>query len=610
MSASSSKPTFWKPGTSQPGSSLDRSTSSAPLLPPPSTSPSTLPIHSSRLSILHALEISQILILIGSTGSGKTTQLPIILHTSGWSSRGTIACTQPRRITATTVAAHVASSLAVPLGEEVGYTVRFEDDSSPRTKIRYMTHGALLRECLRDPLLTRYSVVMVDEVHERGLDSDLLLGILKKICRRRPELRVVVASATVDVVGMKELLDGPGGTELFSLAPTGTRKVVVATNVAETGITLDGIVYVVDCGLAKLRTSSSLHSTLSVAPISQASALQRAGRAGRTRPGKCFRLYSEATFHAMARTTAPELTRVGLEGVVLQLKCLGVDNLLSFPWLPPAPPVAALASALGRLVRLGAIDSHSRLTEQGGMMGELPLPPHLSRALLESTRRGCASETLSLLAMMSVTSPFFAVESTETQLSMRAFQAKEGDMMTLLNVYLAFDGVGRRGRKWCTRHRLNFAALSRAVNIRSQLERYLQRFASTVKLDPTSSILGRQDAVERLTRCLCTGLYANLARYDASTMTYRTAVGGDEVWVHPSSVLFNRAPETGKLWVVYGEASQGDDGRIFIRDIAVLDDLTWVTDAVPGFYDVKTHWGSSARGTLQTSAGDESYSNL
>ncbi|TKY87840.1 hypothetical protein EX895_003421 [Sporisorium graminicola] len=665
MSTSTAGPVFWKPGSARPGSSLDRSSESAPLitsLPPLSPSSSgQLPIHAQRLTILHALEAQQILIIVGETGCGKTTQLPQFLYNAGWASSpsttGIIACTQPRRVAASTIAARVSAELGTKLGQEIGYTIRFEDNSDPRTtRIRYMTDGALFRECVRDPLLTRYSVVMVDDAHEREVYTDLLLGVLAKICKKRREFRVVVSSATIDALLFKDFFEAEGVSsavlrlqggrsfpvhtafleepcadyvqqtidtiwnihlsepkgdilafltgreeieyalqqlsdrqadlpgsaarmhllplhaglsateqvEIFAPAPTrDTRKVVVATNIAEASITLDGIVYVVDCGFVKVRTSHAAAGSktgggidsLSVQPISRASAIQRAGRAGRTRAGKCFRLYTEASFQQLRATTAPELHRVDLSSTILMLKLLGIDNLVKFDWVPPAPAPEALAAGLQKLVQLGALDDHARLTESGGWMGELPLAPHWARILLASAepRHACASEILSIIAMLQVTHPFFDPQSAQTQLSVRGFAAQQGDMYTLLNVYLAFTAERGRSAKWCARHRLNFSALSRAVNIRAQLEKFLLRFAAATtssSLDPRSSILGKQDAVERITKCLLTGLYPNLARYDESSMTYTTALSNTVVNVHPTSLFFNRRPDAGKMWVL------------------------------------------------------------
>ena len=705
--STAAKPAFWKPGTSRPGSSLDRSSEAEPSLIHPSasslsSSSTSLPIHSQRREILYALEQHQVLIVVGETGSGKTTQIPTMLHAAGWSAGGIIACTQPRRVAATSIAAHVAASMRTKLGDEVGYTIRFEDNTSPSTRICYMTDGALFRECLRDPLLTRYSVIMVDEAHERGVYTDLLLGVLKKVLRKRRELRVVVASATIDALAFKDFFDDndvltaekqgerveaavlrlqgrsypvhtaylsepcadyvaetvetiwaihvteprgdilafltgreeihtvlqhladrqqalPVGAARMHLLPLHAglssseqaavfdpppdrtyRKVVVATNIAEASITLDGVVYVIDCGFVKLRIppSRGAGETLAVVPISRASAVQRAGRAGRTTTGKCFRLYTESAFAGLRAGTPPELHRVELVGAVLMLKALGIDNVVKFEWVPPAPPPSSLARALQRLVELGALDDYGRLTQRGEWMSDMPLPPHLARVVVAAAESGCAAEVLSIVAMMQVTHPFVAADTAETQLSTRAFAAQEGDLLTLLNVYTAFTG-NKTSARWCTQHRLNFAALSRAVNIRAQLHRFITRFAhqatAPAKIDPNSSALGSGDAVERITKALIAGLYTNLARYNEASMTFTTP-DNVEVHAHPQSIFYNRRPDAGKQWVIYAEATQHpNDNKTYIRDITVVDDLSWVTDTVPGYYDVKTQWGSARR---------------
>lgn len=709
---------FWKPGATAPGSAADRVAEDT-LVPPPaaytdnvSALRRTLPIYAQRNALLYHVETFQFVIVVGETGSGKTTQIPQYLHEAGWaSSDRIIACTQPRRLAATSIAARVAQEMDCMLGQQVGYTIRFEDCSHPtHTKIKYLTDGMLLRECLRDPLLSRYSVVMVDEAHERGYQTDLLLGLLKKIARKRPELRIIVSSATMDALAFKDFftdnqvlaagmvpaekskvailelkgrtfpvdiaylaqpasdyvqcavetvwkihLSEPRGdilvfltgrqeidsalqaladlqanlpvsaarmkllplhagltaleqTGVFSPAGAAERKVVVATNIAEASVTLDGVVYVVDCGLVKLRTTSAqehAHEQLSVVPISRASAVQRAGRAGRTRPGKCLRLYTEAFFRdSMQQATLPELARMNLAQPVLQLKALGVDNLVRFDYVPPAPAPETLASALQYLVALSALDDHARLTPLGHQMAELPLAPHLARILLAAATDspgahtgGCAREVLSILAMSQVTSPFSRPDSPETQLSIRRFTAQEGDLVTLLNVYAAFTDprIGKKSAGWCGKHRLNFQVLSRAVNIRNQLEKFLLRFRQQPEgalLDATSSC-GPDTVVLRKT--LLAGLFTNLARYTPATMTFRTVSGAKEAWAHPTSVFFNRSPPgsadgASASWVMYGDAVETatpDGAKLYLRDLTVLDDLDWLHHVVPGYYDVQ-----------------------
>ncbi|WFD01046.1 RNA helicase [Malassezia yamatoensis] len=408
-------------------------------------------------------------------------EIPQYLRNAGWASDGRqIVCTQPRRVAATSVAGRVASETRTKLGEEVGYTVRFEDCTHPvHTQLKYTTPGLLFRECMRDPLLTRYSVVMVDEAHERGVYTDLLVSLLKKIRKMRPDLRIIVSSATMDAevfaryfdphyqgtstdtiaicslegrtypveiaylanatsnyvdaavdaawnlhltqplgdilvfltgqdeiqTAMQALHDRysalpPGSLPMLLLplyaglppgeqngiflpAPRGTRKVVLATNVAEASVTIDGIVYVVDTGFTKVKQLdiASNMDILSVVPASQAALAQRAGRAGRTAPGKCLRLFPQAQLATLPKGPTPELIRCELAPYLLQLKALGIDNLARFDFVPPAPNPDAMVSALTYLASLEALDEHGRLLPLGERLAEAPLDPMMARAV-------------------------------------------------------------------------------------------------------------------------------------------------------------------------------------------------------------------------------------
>lgn len=403
------------------------------------------------------------------------------MREAGWAADGRqIVCTQPRRVAATSVAARVASETATKLGEEVGYAVRFEDCTHPvHTRLKYTTPGLLFRECMRDPLLSRYSVIMVDEAHERGVYTDLLVALLKKIRRMRPELRIIVSSATMDAEAFARYFDPayagkptenvailslegrsfpvevaytptpvpdyvtaaveaawsihmtqpigdilvfltgrdeiqtalqalqdrytalpPGSLPMLLLplyaglapseqgavflpAPRGTRKVIVATNVAEASLTIDGIVYVIDAGFTKekqLDIATGM-DVLAVVPASQAALAQRAGRAGRTAPGKCLRLFPEAQLAALPKGPVPELVRCDVAPYLLQLKALGIDNLARFDFVPPAPSADAMASALTYLASLEALDEHGRLLPLGERLAEAPLDPMMARAV-------------------------------------------------------------------------------------------------------------------------------------------------------------------------------------------------------------------------------------
>lgn len=433
----------------------------------------SLPIYKLRDELVKAVNDNQILIVIGETGSGKTTQITQYLSESGFTARGKIGCTQPRRVAAMSVAKRVAEEFGCRLGQEVGYTIRFEDCTSPETLIKYMTDGMLLRECLIDPDLQTYSCIMLDEAHERTIHTDVLFGLLKQAVQKRNELKLIVTSATLDAVKFSQyffeapiftipgrtfpveilytrepetdyldaslitvmqihLNEPPGDillfltgqeeidtaceilyermksmgpdvpeliilpvysalpsemqTRIFEPAPPGSRKVVIATNIAETSLTIDGIYYVVDPGFVKQKVYNSKTGmdSLVVTPISQAQAKQRAGRAGRTGPGKTYRLYTERAYRdEMLATPVPEIQRTNLASTVLQLKAMGINDLLNFDFMD-APPVESLIMALQQLHSLSALDDEGLLTRLGRRMAEFPLEPSLSKMLIMS----------------------------------------------------------------------------------------------------------------------------------------------------------------------------------------------------------------------------------
>jgi ATP-dependent RNA helicase DDX35 len=547
---------------------------------------------------------------------------------------------QPRRIAATTVATRVADEMRCKVGEEVGYSIRFEDVTSGKTRIKFLTDGMLLREALVDPLLSRYSVIMVDEAHERSLSSDVLLGLLKKIMKRRPELRIIVSSATLDAelfaMFFREEYDGSDkacrivsiegrtypvdllyleepaedyvlksvevafnvhtqenegdilvfltgreeierATQLlserastldpkaqalqplplfagltteeqmyvFEPAAENTRKVVLATNIAEASVTIDGIVYVIDCGYVKLRAYNpeSGIEILTPVPVSKASATQRAGRAGRTRPGKCFRLYPDTTYRMLPDTTVPEIQRSNLAPVILQLKALGIDNIVRFDFITP-PPSSLAVRAFELLYSLGAVDDYAKLTKPlGTRMAELAVEPMMSKVLLNATSFKCLSEILSIAAMTSLQGSVWFHhdgEKTAMEASRRKFAVEEGDHLTLLNVYQAFVSKGRKEAKWCHSNHLNYKSMIRAVSIRAQLKRYLERFG----IDTEESLArsnGMPDsngnAVSQIRTCLTTGYFAHAAKMQPDG-SFKSVSGGVILHAHPTSLMF------------------------------------------------------------------------
>jgi len=434
-----------------------------------------LPVFAYREEFLQAVRDHKVLIVVGETGSGKTTQLPQFLHEAGWSKIGKIGCTQPRRVAAMSVSARVSQEMNVKLGQEVGYSIRFEDCTSDKTVIKYMTDGMLLREFLTEPDLGGYSCMMIDEAHERTLHTDVLFGLVKDISRfRENDFRLIISSATMDADKFGQYFDDapkfiipgrmfpvdilytkapeadyldavvvtvlqihitqplPGDVlvfltgqdeietaveilnqrtkglgsriselmvcpiystlpsdmqaRIFEKTQPGARKIVLGTNIAETSLTIDGICYVVDAGFCKQKSynpRTGMESLL-VIPISKAAANQRAGRAGRTQPGKCFRLYTAWSFqHELEDNTVPEIQRTNMGNVVLMLKSLGVHDLLHFDFMDK-PPAETLMRALEQLYALGALNDRGELTKMGRRMAEFPLDPMMSKAVIVS----------------------------------------------------------------------------------------------------------------------------------------------------------------------------------------------------------------------------------
>ncbi|MBW0501432.1 hypothetical protein O181_041147 [Austropuccinia psidii MF-1] len=667
---------FWKPGTLAPGSTLDRAAERAPGPVLTSTPGLKLPILAHRDSLLYAIEKFPFTILVGPTGSGKSTQLPQYLKQAGWTLEGRqVAICEPRRVAATSLASRVASEAGWVLGEEVGYAIRFEELTSTQTRIKYLTDGMLFRELLLDPILSRYSVVIVDEAHERSCYTDLLLGVLKKIHAVRKDLRVVVCSATLDaeklrdyynyqppnaddgqvratiisiegrmypveiayldqptenyisasvntvmnlhlsqprgdilvfLTGKEEIDEAcaqllekfqqlpqrglemsiipfhaalPPEEQLWAFQPArnrDARKIIVATNIAEASVTIDGIKYVIDSGLVKLRKFdvSQGMDVLTVCAISKASAIQRTGRAGRTSPGKCFRLYTEAAYDNLAQQTEPEICRTELSTVFLQLKALGIENVVKgFEFVDP-PCSLLVERALEFLFALGAIDDSGQLTTDLGLkMAEMPVDPMMAKILLESEKFGCSEEIVTIAAMTSVQNAFVIGESDDLLLSHRNFIAAEGDHFTYLNVFNSFIRDGKSSAKWCAKHHLNFKALSRAVNIRGQLMKYLKKFGIGIVSCGTDE--------KRIRRCLVSGYFKNVA-WMKDDGSYRSCREGNILFVHPSSVMFNRKPQTG--FVIFHEITETK--KKFMKDLTVIE-KDWLTELAGHYYNFK-----------------------
>ena len=529
---------------------------------------------------------------------------------------------------------------------------------------------------------------MVDEAHERSLSSDVLLGVLKKVRKKRQDLRVVVSSATLDAEDFLRFFsddDDEGGSEsanagqivsiegrafpvdihylsqpcedyleravktvfdihssepdgdilvfltgreeienaidmiadripslpptadrllplplyagltveqqmyVFEPTPEQTRKIICATNIAEASVTISGIVYVIDIGFVKLRAYNPTTGieSLTTTPISKASATQRAGRAGRTKPGKCYRLYTEAAFNSLDEATVPEIQRSNLAPTILQLKALGIDNIARFPFLTP-PPAELLIRGLELLYSLGALDSYAKLTRPlGTRMAELALEPMLAKCLLASPEFGCLSETLTIAAMVSLQgNVWFSHDNKKGEESARRkFAVEEGDHLTLLNVYQAFVTKGKKDAKWCQQHYLNFKSMTRAVSIRNQLRRYLERFGMDVSESLTNNKdvlrVGGRSKEESIRRCLTSGYFAHAARMMPDG-TFRTVDGGTVLYAHPSSLMFNRKAD----WVVFTEVMETGE-KTFVRDVTKIE-KGWLMEYAPEFYRMKS----------------------
>ncbi|KAK1285300.1 putative pre-mRNA-splicing factor ATP-dependent RNA helicase [Acorus calamus] len=643
-----------------------------------------LPVFKHRTAILYLVESHATTIIVGETGSGKTTQIPQYLKEAGWAEGGRmVACTQPRRLAVQSVATRVAEEMGVKLGKEVGYTIRFEDITTPGvTMIKFLTDGVLLREMMNDPLLTKYSVIMVDEAHERSLSTDMLLGLLKKIQRRRPELRLIISSATIEAKSMSNYFlprkkrqeqaseNGTPSTQpailsvegqgfvveisyleepapdylqaavstvlsihdqepmgdilvfltgqddidaavqlltenaqkrgkhssgmlviplysglsradqdlVFSPMPKGKRKVVISTNIAETSLTLEGVVYVVDSGFSKQRFYNPITNieNLVVAPISKASAKQRAGRAGRVRPGKCFRLYTEEYFvKEMPAEGIPEMQRSNLVSSVIQLKALGIDNILGFDWLA-SPSPESMIRALEVLYSLGVLDEDAKLTSPTGFqVAEIPLDPMISKMILSSNELGCSEEIITIAAILSIQSIWVSGRGSQKELdeARLRFSVAEGDHITYLNVYQGFLRSGK-STQWCHKNFINYQAMKKVAEIREQLRKLMKQLGINLKsCDKDTQVIRK---------AIIAGFFAHACRLEpfGQSGVYKTIRGSQEVYIHPSSVLFRVNPK----WVVYHSLVLTE--KHYMRNVIAIDP-SWLTEAAPHFYQLQ-----------------------
>ncbi|KAH8304528.1 hypothetical protein KR059_011755, partial [Drosophila kikkawai] len=644
----------------------------------------SLPVFEYQADFMRLLSQHQCIVLVGETGSGKTTQIPQwCVDFAVSKGRKGVSCTQPRRVAAMSVAQRVSEEMDVNLGEEVGYSIRFEDCSSAKTLLKYMTDGMLLREAMSDPMLEQYQVILLDEAHERTLATDILMGVLKEVIRQRNDLKLVVMSATLDAGKFQQYFDNaplmnvPGRTHpveifytpeperdyleaairtviqihmceeiegdilmfltgqeeieeackrikreidnlgseigelkciplystlppnlqqrIFEAAPPPNangaigRKVVVSTNIAETSLTIDGVVFVIDPGFAKQKVYNPRIrvESLLVSPISKASAQQRAGRAGRTRPGKCFRLYTEKAFkNEMQDNTYPEILRSNLGTVVLQLKKLGIDDLVHFDFMdPPAPET--LMRALELLNYLAALDDDGNLTDLGAVMSEFPLDPQLAKMLIASCQHNCSNEILSITAMLSVPQCFVRpneAKKAADEAKMR-FAHIDGDHLTLLNVYHAFK-QSSEDPNWCYENFINFRSLKSADNVRQQLARIMDRFS----LRRTSTEFTSKDYYVNIRKALVQGFFMQVAHLER-TGHYLTIKDNQNVQLHPSTCLDHK-PD----WVIYNEFVLTT--KNYIRTVTDVKP-EWLLSLAPQYYDLNNFPQCEAKRQLE-----------
>eukprot|EP00746_Dinoflagellata_sp_MGD_P158369 gnl/MRDRNA2_/MRDRNA2_86454_c0_seq2.p1 gnl/MRDRNA2_/MRDRNA2_86454_c0~~gnl/MRDRNA2_/MRDRNA2_86454_c0_seq2.p1 ORF type:complete len:623 (+),score=-17.26 gnl/MRDRNA2_/MRDRNA2_86454_c0_seq2:109-1977(+) len=564
----------------------------------------------------------RVVVLIGEMGSGKSTQLPRILYEANFARNGVITCSEPRRVAVFSIAGRVAAEMGVDLGAEVGYGIRFQNITNYKTNIKYITDGLLLREIMFDPLLTRYCTIIVDEVHERTVQTDILLSLLKRTLAGRPDyLAIIAASATLETVRYTDYFAGapctcilgkqfsikvvytpeisnnflissyktilkihceepqgdilvflPGQNEiewlgdkvaeccrrkltqlqmifksiklckLFAAMPpdcqvkalipssASLRKVVLATNIAETSLTIRGIRYVVDSGLVRTKIFSGRSGFDSMFTIRTSifQASQRAGRAGRALPGKCYRLFPETFLLQMNYTTTPEIIRCKFPSLLLKLKFMGIDNILAFDFFE-TPSLYTILRALELLFILHALDKDAFLTSVVGFnMNYLALDPMLAKVVLSSAVLRCSKEALMIAAVMAVESPLFNQQPQGVQ-KRCLINSRYGDHLTILYVYQIYHRLGNKGKiLFCDHYNLDIRVLEKASDIYKQLRELVERLAIPVVSCETN--------VNALRLAVTAGLFPNAAKRKTKDI-FKVIASGLLVKLHHSSAL-------------------------------------------------------------------------
>ncbi len=613
-----------------------------------------LPIAARREEICAALAAHQVIIVAGDTGSGKSTQLPQFCLELGFGIDGLIAHTQPRRLAARALAARIAEELSQTVGATVGFRVRFADQVSAATRLVLMTDGLLLAELTSDPWLRRYDTIIVDEAHERTLNIDLLFGVLRRLLPRRPDLKLIVTSATLDVARVaqffgnapiitvsgrshpievryaaqaaaaedpdlptavleayRDIVAHPGDTSngdvlvflpgereirdvgdvlqrelqsdvdvlaLYSrlawdqqrkiFERSARRRIVLATNVAETSITVPGIRAVIDSGLARVSRYSPRNrlQRLPIEAVSRASAEQRKGRCGRLGPGVCVRLYSEADFDARAEFTEPEVLRTNLAALLLRLAADGLGDAESFPFLDP-PDSRALGDGYRLLQELEALDAERRITRRGRAMARLPLDPRLARALLESQRFHAEAEILAIVAGLSVPDARLAhSDGAAEDPATAAFEDSKSEFSALVKLWRAYrrtrEGPRRELRRWCKERGLSVLRLSEWEDVYAQVAERARELGIVAQTKPASY----------------TGMHRALLAGFCTMVGTRTEEGaylgtrGVHFHIFPGSPLKRRRPR----WVM--AANIVETSRVYARRVAEIEPM-WIEAA-------------------------------
>ena len=629
---------------------------------PQTSYPEELPVSSRRAEIQRAIEENQVVVVAGDTGSGKSTQLPKICLDAGRGVLGKIACTQPRRVAALSVSRRIAEELGVTWGREIGSKIRFKDHTTPETYIKMVTDGILLAEIQGDADLLEYDTIIVDEAHERSLNIDFLIGYLRLLRRRRPDLKIVITSATIDTEAFSEAFDQapviqvhgrmfpvevrywpleellenreeytyidavltaveqtlqetregdvlvflPGendiletrdrlrdraeGVEILPLFGRlsaadqqrifrrgDRRRIVLSTNVAETSLTVPGIRYVVDTGMARIsRYNARTHThRLPIEPVSQSSADQRKGRCGRLEGGICIRLYGEEDFESRPRFTSPELQRANLADVILRMLAQRIGDVRTFPFLDP-PGEQAIQGGIRQLQELGALDQRQRLTRLGRRMARMPIAPAVARMVLQADQEGVLEEVLVVAAAISVQDPRerpMELKAQADEMHQR-FVHPESDFLTLTNIWNAYRGLGGRPtqghmRRFCKQNFLSFMRMREWHDVHQQIKETLRELGGF-------KWGGGKSSYDGVHRSVLSGLLSNVALKQERNL-YRAA-RGREVMIFPGSGLFLRrdakqsaSPE----WIVAAEMVE--TSRLFARTVARIQP-EWLED--------------------------------